>query len=312
MNNEFYNDLGYLGYTMRLKRLSDNIIHSGRKLYQDLEMDIEPNWFIVFRSLKGGKQLTVTEIAEQVGLSHPSLVAIVQAMSKKGFIESTRHPEDSRKRSLSLSKKGVKQMEVYEKIWSAGSEAMQSALEGLKAMEHLSALEDMFESRDFRARVLKRMAEDIRIEPATDEGLKAFEILNLEWLEKYFYVEDYDRRVLGHAKKYIIDKGGFIFNAILMNKVVGTVALIPRGKGIFELSKMAVTERFQGLRIGLKLMEHCIAFAREKGTQTLFLDSNTILTPAITLYKKVGFKEIPVPEDTPYERCNIRMEIKFQ
>jgi GNAT superfamily N-acetyltransferase len=136
-----------------------------------------------------------------------------------------------------------------------------------------------------------------------------FTQLNFEWLEKHFYIEEYDKKVLMNPQKYILDDGGHILFALIGEKVVGTVALIKRDSGVFELSKMAVTEAVQGAGIGQKLMDACIDFAGRSGAKKLFLDSNTKLTPAITLYNKVGFKEIPVPKDTPYERCNIRMEL---
>lgn len=135
--------------------------------------------------------------------------------------------------------------------------------------------------------------------------------LNYEWLEKYFYIEDYDRTVLTNPQEYIIDKGGHIFFAKFGDEILGTVALIKRGEAVFELSKMAVTEKCKGMRIGQKMMYFCINKTAELGAEILFLDSNTKLTPAISLYRKVGFKEIPVPEDTPYDRCNIRMQIKL-
>ncbi len=137
----------------------------------------------------------------------------------------------------------------------------------------------------------------------------SFYDLNIAWLEKYFYVEDYDKEVLANPKKYILDKGGLVLFALLNNEAVGTVALINRGNSVYELSKMAVMEKHQGLRIGKKLMYTAISKTIELGATNLYLDSNTVLEPAINLYKNVGFKEIPVPEDTPYERCNIRMEI---
>lgn len=136
-----------------------------------------------------------------------------------------------------------------------------------------------------------------------------FAQLNFEWLEKYFYIESYDKKVLLNPQKYILDEGGHILFALINEKVVGTVALIKRDNGVFELSKMAVTEEYQGLRIGQELMNACINYARKTGATRLFLDSNTKLTPAITLYNKLKFKEIPVPKDTPYKRCNIRMEL---
>ena len=151
----------------------------------------------------------------------------------------------------------------------------------------------------------------VEIESYKDQHANDFTQLNFEWLEKYFYIEDYDREVLTNPRKYIIDPGGEILFAKVDDQVVGTVAMINRGDGLFELSKMAVTESYKGLRIGQKLMYACIHHAALMGVKTLFLDSNRKLTPAITLYNKVGFREIPVPEDTPYERCDIRMELKI-
>ena len=40
---------------------------------------------------------------------------------------------------------------------------------------------------------------------------KTFYQLNIEWLEAFFFVEDFDREVLSNPKKYIIEKGGYIF-----------------------------------------------------------------------------------------------------
>lgn len=142
-----------------------------------------------------------------------------------------------------------------------------------------------------------------------DKFTNDFAQLNFEWLEKYFYIEEYDKNVLLNPQKYILNDGGHIMFALIDGKVVGTVALIKRDNNVFELSKMAVTEEYQGLKIGQKLMYACINYAGRTGVKRLFLDSNTKLTPAITLYNKVGFKEIPDPNDTPYERCNIRMEM---
>lgn len=149
----------------------------------------------------------------------------------------------------------------------------------------------------------------VTIIPFQDRFTEAFGRLNFEWLEAYFHVEDYDRKVLTNPKEFILDRGGYIFMALAGEEAVGTVALIKRGEGVFELSKMGVTPEFQGLRIGQKLMYHAISFAGQENFQRLFLDSNTVLKPAIRLYRKVGFREIPVPEDSPYQRCNIRMEL---
>ena len=151
--------------------------------------------------------------------------------------------------------------------------------------------------------------DEIKVEiiSSNDQYITQFADLNFEWLEKYFYIENYDREVLTNPKKYILNEGGQILFALIDGKAVGTVALIKRDEGVFELSKMAVTEDYKGLRIGQKLMYACIDYAGQHGVKRLFLDSNRKLIPALKLYAKVEFKEIPTPKDTPYERADIRM-----
>ena len=152
---------------------------------------------------------------------------------------------------------------------------------------------------------------EIQISTFKDKYADDFAQLNFEWLDKFFYIEDYDREVLTNPKQYILNDGGQILFALLEDEAVGTVALIKRGEGVFELSKMGVTQKHQGKKIGKQLMLACISYAQKNNWSRLFLDSSRKLTPALTMYNKLGFKEIPVPKDTPYERCDIRMELLF-
>lgn len=140
------------------------------------------------------------------------------------------------------------------------------------------------------------------------EALRDYiKILNYEWLEKYFKLEAGDIRSLSNPQSEIIDKGGFIFYAQYQNQIVGTYSLLKKTDDTFELGKMAVTEKFQGAKIGTYLLEHSIHFAQQKGIKKLILYSNTKLESAIHLYKKFGFHEVTL-ESGLYERANIKME----
>ena len=132
--------------------------------------------------------------------------------------------------------------------------------------------------------------------------------LNLAWLTKYFKVERKDEIVLSNPQEEIIDKGGMIFYAQCENVIIGTVSLLRIDDFTFELSKMAVSDNCQGLGVGKKLMDHCLYIAKQKKIKKLILYSNRILLPAIHLYEKFGFVEIPLEEDVFYERANIKME----
>jgi N-acetylglutamate synthase-like GNAT family acetyltransferase len=149
----------------------------------------------------------------------------------------------------------------------------------------------------------------LKILPFKDEYAKAFYELNIEWLETYFYVEDFDKEVLSNPKKYIINPGGYLFLVAENNTIIGTVALMPYSERVFELTKMAVAPKHQGNKIGQHLMKYCIEFAEENNFDKLILYSNTILRNAIHIYKKHGFTEVPVEENSPYKRSNIKMEL---
>jgi ribosomal protein S18 acetylase RimI-like enzyme len=134
-----------------------------------------------------------------------------------------------------------------------------------------------------------------------------FEKLNREWIEKYFWMEAVDFQVLQNPDDHIIEKGGFIFMAAIGTDVVGTVALKFVDPGTYEFTKMAVDERFRGKQIGKKLAHAAIDRAKQLRANKIILYSNTVLAPAIELYRKLGFVEVPV--DGPYKRSNIKMEL---
>jgi N-acetylglutamate synthase-like GNAT family acetyltransferase len=136
----------------------------------------------------------------------------------------------------------------------------------------------------------------------------AFMQMNLSWIEKYFEVEPMDRLLLSDPQTHIIEEGGHIYFAIVDEHTIGTFALLKKDNDVYELGKMAVSEKVQGQKIGSRMLEFCIAEAKRLNIRKLILFSNTILEPAIHLYRKYGFKEVPAG-DAEYKRSNIKMEL---
>ncbi len=136
---------------------------------------------------------------------------------------------------------------------------------------------------------------------------KAFKQLNQEWIERYFKMEESDHKALDHPQEYILNKGGHIFVALDEDVPVGVCALIKMKDHRFELAKMAVSPNAQGKGVGFMLGNAAIAQARQLGATSLYLESNTILKPAIALYHKLGFQEM-TGYTSPYERCDIQMQ----
>lgn len=139
------------------------------------------------------------------------------------------------------------------------------------------------------------------------EDQPSFERLNREWIEKYFTMEPPDYDILQHPSEHILSKGGQIFMGLWNGEIAGTVALKRVDEKTLEMTKMAVSESFQGKKIGRALAETAIAWARNSGAGKIVLYSNTMLASAMALYQRLGFREIPV--DGPYKRTNIKMEL---
>ena len=140
---------------------------------------------------------------------------------------------------------------------------------------------------------------------------EAFRTLNEAWITRFFAVEDKDREILGDPQGRILDKGGFVFFVVEDGVAVGCVGLIPMADGGFELSKMAVDEACHGRGYAKALITTCIDRARARGAPRIYLESGTPLTPALTLYRKFGFKDLE-PErrsNSPYARADVWMEL---
>ena len=149
--------------------------------------------------------------------------------------------------------------------------------------------------------------QNIKIIPFSPEYQADFKRLNIEWIEKYFVVEPHDIEQLDFPQDFILKNGGEILFAMLDEEVVGTVGMAYLNESSFELAKMAVSPKHHGLGIGLLLGEAALDFARKKGAKRVWLESNRSLTPAITMYQKLGFQEVAFLP-TPYSRSNIQME----
>ena len=70
---------------------------------------------------------------------------------------------------------------------------------------------------------------------------------------------------------------------------------------------MTVTEAARGTGLGRRLMDHCVEAATAMGARRLYLETNSSLAPALSLYRASGFVDLP-PRESPYARADVFME----
>jgi DNA-binding MarR family transcriptional regulator len=289
-------DLGELALGSRFRQLSDRLFDAVDEVYRAENAGIEARWFLLLRCLLDHGPMTVSTLAERLGQSHPAVSQLSKKLIAEGLVERRSDARDLRRSTLALSAEGERRMAALKPLWGSITEAMRAtiAASGQPLLDALSAFEAELERQPAAERILRRHAERraaaVRIVPF-DPALRGhFYRLNAEWLTRYFAIEEIDHRVLSQPEDHILRPGGRIFF------------------GVYELTKMAVTERCQGLGIGRKLLAAAIAEYHALGGERLFLESQETLQAALRLYASMGFERQPGRKpDSHYQRSDVYM-----
>jgi len=311
---DFYEKTGKMALGSRLRRLSDQVTEQAAGIYDLYQVDLQPKWFPVFYALSGGEEKSIMDIAREIGHTHPSVSQIVREMATKGYIIEKKGTADGRKNFIVLSETGRQMMEKMQHQLKDVTSAIENAMEETQydLWKAIAEWEFLLDQKSLLKRVQEekklRESEGVEIVDFEPRYAKAFRDLNEEWITTWFKMEEEDHHALDHPKEHILDGGGHIFIALYKGEPMGTCAIIKMKDGGFELAKMGVSPKAKGKGIGWLLGRACIEKARELGATRVYLESNTRLKPAISLYHKLGFRKIAGPP-SPYERCDIQMEL---
>jgi len=301
-------DYGSLLLGSRMRKVSEALYAGVDEVYRSAGITLPSRCFPILFMLRDHGRLGISELAQRLGQTHPAVSQMSRKLLLHGVVRESPDPRDDRRRLLSLSPRGRGIMARLEPVWKAIVAAAADLEADHPFSQHLTAIDRALEERGFAARIRSRLEDAAAVEIIPFERRYAadFRRLNIEWLRKYFRVEPIDEEVLSRPLRILRD-GGAIFLARHRGAIVGTCALLNAGNGRFELSKMAVTGGHQGLGIGRRLIEAVIADYLGRGARELFLESNSRLTPAITLYLSAGFVHAARPEPSHYERGDVYM-----
>lgn len=308
----------WLNLGSTLKRITDRLYASVDGIYEEEGVYFFAAWFPTFRALVERDGDTVSSLAARIQQSHAAVSQVSKKLEARGYVTSEAG-DDRRQRQVMLTRGGRALAARLHDVWLA-LEAVLIARVGVangdlvhcvSQLESEVAQEDFIEAVVDHARVQRRAAMSIvEFRPEHEDDALAFRELNEEWLHAYFSIEPRDEELLGDPQTHVLDEGGRILFASLHGELVGTCALIDEGDGVFELSKMAVTEPCRGLGVGGRLLDAVIReFRRSKGKR-LFLESHSSLETAISLYERRGFEHARPHCDSPYARCDVYMEYR--
>jgi len=111
------NELGELALSTRLMRLSEVTRADVTRIYHEHGLAFESKWFPVLYVLSRKSPLSVSELAHEIGYTHPSIIALVKEMEKKRLIRSSVNKIDGRKRMLELTRTAKHMIGKLQPLW---------------------------------------------------------------------------------------------------------------------------------------------------------------------------------------------------
>ena len=315
---EFFEKTGKMAIGSRVRLLAETITGDAAQLYQAYGFDLQPRWFPVLYYLSDHDSETITGIARAIGHSHPSVSKLIGELTAAGYVTGKPDRVDARRNRVKLSRRGKEVMEKMQDQFADVAAAVDeiSAQSRHDLWQAMQEWENLLREKSLLQRVLerkwKRENSRIRIVAYKPAYRKAFRDLNVEWISKYFTMEASDYKALDKPEEYILTPGGHILIAVEDTMAIGSCALIKmhNSEYDFELAKMAVSPAKRGRGVGEMLGRAAIDKARAVVARKIYLESNSVLEPALALYKKLGFKKV-TGKPTPYQRCDIQMELEM-
>lgn len=315
---DFFDKTGKMAIGSRLRMLTDRVTADAAEIYQLYGVDIKPKWFPVLFALSSGEAKTITGIAREIGQTHPSVSTIVKEMIGGKLVRETADRTDKRRTVIALSARGKA---ACAKLTEAGEDVAVAVEEISGATRHdlwraIGEWEEQLSEKSLLERVKAarkaRESREVSIVEYEPCYQPVFRKLNEQWITQHWQLEPHDIECLDHPQESIIDRGGHIFVALYRDEPVGVCALCKMDDPVYEyeLAKLAVNPDIHGKGIGYLLCKAVVDKAKSLGAKNIFLESNTLLKPAIHIYRKLGFREL-AEYHPAYARGDIQMELFF-
>jgi DNA-binding MarR family transcriptional regulator len=155
MRDNIITKLGALAIGARMRRLTDIFSRDVAIIYKEHNLDFETKYFVLFYLISQRNDgIGIMEIADELSLTHPAIIHLAKELETKDYIQSVKSATDSRKRLLTLSKKGKAALPEFKKVWDKiqrlNAQLMQKQQNHL--LKAIAEMEEMLEDKSYYKR----------------------------------------------------------------------------------------------------------------------------------------------------------------
>jgi DNA-binding MarR family transcriptional regulator/GNAT superfamily N-acetyltransferase len=269
-------------FTRQIGALREGLLHSPYSLTEAR----------VLYELAQGGECTASLLGKDLGLDLGYLSRLLAGFEAQGLVEKVRSESDGRTRLLRLTGPG---REAFEALDRRSSEEVAERLAGLSEEDQRQLLGAM-------GTVQRLLGNRPGFRYASPFFLRGHIPGDMGWViqrhgELYAREYGWDERFEALVAQICADFNHHLdpdlercWVAEMNGERVGSVFLV-RGaeEGEAKLRLLLVEARARGLGLGTRLVEECIAFARQRDYRKLRLWTNSVLVEARHIYRKRGF-----------------------
>jgi len=235
---------------------------------------------------------TASDVGRALDLDAGYLSRMLRNFEKRGLINRQISDEDARQSYLALTALGRKAFAPLEK---RSQETVSTMLGKLKPAEQTRLVAAMAEIETLLGGETPPKPEDgylLRAPRPGDFGWivsRHAEIYEKEygWIAPF---EGLCAQIVADFVNNFDSKCERCWIAELNGENVGCIMLAKDKPGVARIRLLLVDPKARGLRLGARLVDECLRFARESGYKKITLWTHSVLTAARHIYEKAGFK----------------------
>jgi DNA-binding MarR family transcriptional regulator len=164
---EYLRQLGDLVIDHRLRRVMESLLRTAEEIYESRGLPFRARWTSTYLLLEQSGPLSVTEIADQIGLTHPGVIAITDEMAAADMVVSVADDVDRRRRRIELSQRGRELKPDLTALWAELARAQRKRFRdaGCDIVEVLNQVEDSLIAKSLAAEVISRVSKKAKARP---------------------------------------------------------------------------------------------------------------------------------------------------
>jgi len=248
---------------------------------------------VLYEIARGKGATTATDVGRALDLDAGYLSRVLRTFEKRGLIRRTASPHDARQSHLELTARGQQAYAPLERRSQGDIGAMLSKLPPedrprlIAAMNRIETLLGGEEAAASSERTYK-----LRAPRPGDFGWIVKRHAEL-YSQEYGWIEPFEgvcaQIVADFANKFDA-KRERCWIAEMDGENVGCVFLVADSVAVARIRLLLVDPKGRGLKLGTRLVDECVRFARSAGYEKITLWTHSVLTAARHIYQKAGFK----------------------